>query len=199
MRNEGKMAQNSLLNEALREEKTIFRQFNSFKELDSGATAFSSPASQEVPHWNMVYPNEAGEPISDLARMQAHEFYPEHRLQGHFLSTDLAGEMLSRETSEYFVFHSLQDGRIPQAPNSFSPVHTTDLETFAQLMGTAFEFSKQTTSYFLAKMHTLAAAVSSEFFNDECSADRLWQKNFQFDEIYQNQSINFHNNSGSPL
>lgn len=159
------MAQNSTFHDAITQEKSIFRQFNSFKELDEGAVAFLSPESQEVPHWNMIYPADLNRPISVAARASARAYYERQNIQGHVLSVDASLESLSREVSEYFVYEPTSSNTESGASTvRYKLVLTVDLEMFANVMGEAFEFSSQTRAYFLEKVRKLSANVRSQFF-----------------------------------
>src|ERR1035437_2480447 len=87
----------------LREEESIFRHFGTFRKLSDLCTAYASPASDQFPHWNLIYPPHMGYFLTEPELRAASSFYKEVGRQGHVLLAGSSWAPLSAETVEYFV------------------------------------------------------------------------------------------------
>lgn len=153
------------LRSALREEQSVFLRFNSFQKLSKYCTAYASPGSSEVPHWNLVYPCDLTYCYAQDELDAAESFYARQRADGHVLVSGDRWEKDSAETCEYFV---AAGGPSPDAKASdvteFSTSEGPDLGDFCAIVKASFELSDKTADYFRAKMDRLAASGPSRFW-----------------------------------
>lgn len=148
----------------LREEESVFQRFNTYKRVSDKCTAFASPASQQIPHWNLVYPPDLKHryTIEELGTAEA--FYSASKLHGHVLVAGAAWAARSAETVEYFVTKAgLAAGGNAAEIEEFTSPDGADLAEFCSIVQTSFGLSDQTTAYFRDKMAVLAEAVASRF------------------------------------
>ncbi len=160
------------LDEALVEEKSIFRRFNSSEIISDTVEVFYSADSEEVPHWNAAYAIPSKHSYSKQEFQRIREFYRQVEKQGHFFSIDNQYSSQSAESSEYFVLEKnliAKNNELDIA--SFSSPKEEDLAKFCHIVGEAFEFNKETIEYFRKKMEILKEKVTSNFlvisFQDE--------------------------------
>jgi GNAT superfamily N-acetyltransferase len=178
------------LSTLLREEESIFRNFNSYRRLSAECVAYASPDSQQIPHWNMVYPPDGNHRYTPGELRLAQDFYSESKLTGHVLVTGDEWADRCAEISEYFVADETP-GAVAQAPEitEFSTAAGTDLDDFCGIIQAAFALSEGTTSYFRKKMGTLSAAVSSRFWIIEyqgrrCGTASIFKTNLGSDFLF---------------
>ena len=149
----------------LREEQNIFRKFNSNRRISRKCVAYASPGSQEVPHWNMVYPPDGDHRYTAAELSSAEDFYTSADVTGHVLVTGDEWVAHSAETAEYFVAAgaSMTPKEAPEI-KEFSSHGGEDLADFCGIVQSAFALSDGTTTYFRKKMEILSAAVPSRFW-----------------------------------
>lgn len=154
---------NSLLFTCLREERSIFRSFNSFENIGN-FELFSSPGLDEVTHWNLAYPTNSSflfPRSEDFVKMNS--YYDKLAVQGHLLVDDSRFTRIAKEESEYF---QLNDSPLVTEQNFSSEMsHTdSDLDQFCELIQISFSLQKKTAEYFRKKMELLSLRTDSKFF-----------------------------------
>lgn len=150
---------------AMREEQSIFRRFNSFKKLSRSCTAFASPDSKQVPHWNLVYPPSLKHRYSPDEVRAARSFYSRVGVPGHVLVAGDEWISSSAESVEYFVCGPARHRSSNQKQvEEFSSPDGADLGDFCDIVRACFGFSAGTARYFRRKMEILARAVPSRFW-----------------------------------
>ena len=154
---------NSPLFNALSQERSIFRSFNSFERIGN-FEIFSSPGLDEIPHWNLAYPTISSvslPPSQDFEKINS--YYDDLSVQGHLLVQDSIFSGFATEESEYF---QLNDSAIVSDRRFYKEMsHTdSDLDHFCELIQNSFSLQKKTTEYFRSKMELLRFRTDSKFF-----------------------------------
>lgn len=147
----------------LSEERSIFRNFNSYSDLGD-FQVFHSPGSDEIPHWNLAYPINLQKLIpnsQDLAKLKS--YFKGKNLSGHLAVIDQRFASKFSEESEYFAINSSPIIEPDSKVNLMTHVES-ELDQFCDLIQISFSLEDRTVSYFRKKMAMLQNRPGTKFY-----------------------------------
>lgn len=154
---------NDLLFACLAEERSIFRDFNSYKDIGN-FQVFSSPGLSEIAHWNLAYPLKSSHLTPNPEELRSIKLlFKQQNLSGHILVTDKNQSGGSAEESEYFLLTGAPKLDKSSLVNEMTHVES-ELEQFCNLIQTSFSLKSETIAYFKIKMTMLSVRSETKFY-----------------------------------
>lgn len=159
------VATSSRLMTILGQEQSVFKVFSDYEELSDDCTAFVNPDSDEIPHWNMVYPEKFDHRYSRTELAGAKLFYQNRGRMPHLMLFGDRWRERATETSEYFhVDDRIGSGLPVMDISEFSTISDNDLDDFCQIVQVAFGVNDLTIAYFRKKMGMLSRREGTKFW-----------------------------------
>ncbi|HLG19732.1 MAG TPA: GNAT family N-acetyltransferase [Bdellovibrionota bacterium] len=149
----------------LAEERKVFAAFNVWRSISPRVTAFASPDTDEIPHWNMAYPHKLPERYTPDEMAEIESFFRTYSRKAHLLSTDVSWESEAVEVSEYF---SSAGGRILSTPGiellEFNTGSNELFGPFNEILAAGFRLDQRSAAYFKKQLAHLSERLQSRFW-----------------------------------
>ena len=161
---------NKQLMTLLRAEQDIYKTFSSHRNISKEVVAFWSPGSNQVPHWNTLYPSSFENAYTEVELALASELYKSNGLTGHLMSLEKRSSARFNEVAEYFAFESGESHSdkerpfVSRADSMFTLNSSQDLPVFVGVVSEVFGLNKVTQELFFAKMQLLSQRRGSKFW-----------------------------------
>lgn len=152
------------LSHILAQEQAVFRKFSACEPISSGCTAYATPNSNLVPHWNLVYPQPHATAPTETDIWKSRDFFSRQNVNGHVMLFDGKWRSQSVEQPEYFYWEP--DMSISHAPDNhdITVISDNDFETSCGIINRVFELEGATGEYFKEKMAVLSREMPSKFW-----------------------------------